>query len=614
MELSEKLNTVPSSPGCYLYWDASGEVIYVGKAKNLRHRVRQYFQSSRSQDVKTLELVAHIADLEYIVTDTEIEALVLENNLIKQYKPCFNILLKDDKQYPHLKLTIHEPFPRVFKVRRIEKDGAQYFGPYLPASLADRIGELINREFQLRPCSDEVFQMYHRRGRPCLQYQIKRCLGPCVEGLCSQAQYQEAVQDVRLLLEGKTRDVAGQLGNRMEQAAEELRFEAAARYRDLISVVEQLGTVQNMALVSDSDRDIFGYYQDGPKLALYLFTMRQGRVIGKREFFWEDIADDFDPRKFLAEILVQYYSGSDFVPAEIHLPVEAADRALIEQWLGKKRGGRVRLIDPKRGRKRDLIDLATRNAKLVFDQRFRVRQHDRQKTLEQLSDMLDLPGRPERIEAFDISNIQGTDSVASMVVCQRGEMKKSDYRRYIIKTVKGADDFASMREVVYRRYARLLKEKKKLPDLVLVDGGLGQLSAAARALGELGLVNQPLASIAKREEIIYVKGQEDNPIKLERHSPVLHLIQVIRDEAHRLAITFHRLRRKKRHLTSELLAIPGVGERRKTRLLRNFGSVERIKRASVAELSPFVGEELAQRIVDHFSQPKPAASSRQRSK
>jgi excinuclease ABC subunit C len=604
MELSEKLKTLPSSPGCYLYRDVSGEVIYVGKAKNLRHRVRQYFQNSRSQDVKTLELVAHIADLEYIVTDTEIEALVLESNLIKQYKPRFNILLKDDKQYPHLKLTVQEPYPRVLRVRRIEKDGAHYFGPYLPSSLADRICELINREFQLRPCSDEVFQMYHRRGRPCLQYQIKRCLGPCVEGLCSEQQYQEAVQDVRMLLEGKNQDLAETLRKRMEQAAEELRFEAAARYRDLTDVVEQLGAVQKMALISDSDRDIFGYYRDGPKLALYLFTMREGRVIGKREFFWEDIPDDFDPRRFLGDILAQYYSAGDFVPAEIHLPVEVEDRALIEQWLSEKRGGRVRLVDPKRGHKRDLIDLAARNAKLAFDQRFRIHQPDRQKILEQLAELLDLPKPPERIEAFDISNIQGTDSVASMVVCEQGAMKKSDYRRYIIKTVKGPDDFASMREVVYRRYARLLKENKPLPDLVLVDGGLGQLRAAAQALGELGLVNQSLASIAKREEIIYVKSREDEPIILERHSPVLHLIQIIRDESHRFAITFHRLRRKKRHLTSELLAIPGIGEQRKTRLLRNFGSVERIKRASVAELSPFVGEELAQRIVEHFSQQK----------
>ncbi|MBI3951871.1 MAG: excinuclease ABC subunit C, partial [Acidobacteria bacterium] len=377
MELKEKLKTLPPNPGCYLYKDASGEIIYVGKAKNLRHRVRQYFQGSRPQDVKTLELIDHIADLEFILTDSEMEALILESNLIKRYKPRFNILLKDDKQYPHLKLTINEPYPRVLKVRRIEKDGGLYFGPYLPSSLADRTCELVNREFQLRPCSDEVFQLYHRRGRPCLQYQIKRCLGPCVAGLCTEEEYQEAVQDVRKLLEGKNQDLADGLRERMERAAEELRFEAAARYRDLIGVVEQLGAVQKMAMASDSDIDSFGYYRDGPKLALYLFTMREGRVIGKREFFWEDIADDFDPRVFLSEVIAQYYSNSEFVPAEIHLPVEVADPDLIEQWLSQKRGRRVHVRDPQRGRKRDLINLATTNAKMAFDQRFRVRQPDR---------------------------------------------------------------------------------------------------------------------------------------------------------------------------------------------------------------------------------------------
>ncbi len=601
MELQEKLRAVPENPGCYLYKDASGEIIYVGKAKNLRHRVRQYFQNSRAQDVKTLELIAQIADLDFIITDNEIEALMLESNLIKRYKPHFNVLLKDDKQYPHLKLTINEPYPRVLKVRRIQKDGSLYFGPYLPSSLADRIGELINREFQLRPCSDEVFQMYHRRNRPCLQYQIKRCMGPCAAGLCREETYEEAVRDVKKLLEGKNQDLVDDLRARMECAAEELRFEAAARYRDLIGVVEQLSAVQKMTLTSDSDIDTFGYYRDGPRCSLYLFTMRQGRIIGKREFFWEDIPDDFDPCRFISQVMTQYYSGSEFVPAVIHLPVDIVDRELVEQWLSQKRGRRVHLKDPKRGRQRDLVDLAATNAKIGFDQRFRTRQPDRQKILEELTEQIGLLTPPERIEAFDISNTQGTDSVASMVVCENGEMKKSDYRRYIIKTVDGPNDFASMREVIHRRYSRLLKEQQKLPDLVLVDGGKGQLSAAAAAMDELGLVDQPLASIAKREEIIFVRGRENEPVVLDHHSPVLHLIQVIRDEAHRFAITYHRLRRKKRHMTSELLSIPGIGERRKSRLLRNFGSVERIRRASVAELTPFVGEELAQRIREYFS-------------
>lgn len=602
MELNRVLNTLPDQPGCYLYKNADGDIIYIGKAKSLRHRVRQYFQHSRSQDVKTLELVAQIADLDFIITDNEMEALVLESNLIKRHKPRFNILLKDDKHYPHLKLTVQEPYPRVLKVRRIEKDGALYFGPYLPASLADRIAELVNRQFRLRPCSDEVFQMYQRRRRPCLQYQIKRCMAPCVRELCHEETYQEAVRDVRKLLEGKNQDLADELKARMDRAAEELRFEAAARYRDLIGVVEQLSVVQKMSFATDSDVDSFGYYREESKLALYLFTMRQGRIIGKREFFWEDITDDFDPCHFLSTVITQYYANSEFVPAQVHLPVEVNDGPLIEQWLSQKRGRRVYLKYPQRGRQRDLVELANHNARLAFEQRFRVRQPDRGKCLEELAECMGLAAPPRRIEAFDISNIQGTDAVASMVVCEHGQMAKRDYRRFIIKTVQGPNDFASMREVIHRRYSRLLREKKDMPDLILVDGGKGQLSSAAEALDALGLVNQPLAAIAKRQEIIYVRGRADEPIVLDHHSPALHLLQVIRDEAHRFAITYHRLRRKKRHMTSELLSLPGIGQRRMMRLLRNFGSVERIKRASVAELRPFIGDRLAQRICQYFAE------------
>jgi excinuclease ABC subunit C len=600
MTLGEKLNQLPTSSGCYLYRDSAGEVIYIGKAKNLRNRIRQYFHASRPHDVKTSELVAHITDLEYIVTDNEVEALVLESNLIKRYKPRYNVLLKDDKQYPHLKLTVNEPYPRVLKVRKLEKDGALYFGPYLPGSLADGVLDLIKREFQLRPCSDEVFQLYQRRGRPCLQYQIKRCLGPCVHGLFSLEQYQEAVQDVRLFLEGKKRDLVAGLRERMERASDELRFEAAARCRDLIQVVERLGEEQKMAQASAVDVDIFGVHADGAKLALCLFTMREGRIVGKRDFYWEDLTD-LDAAKFLSQVLVQYYSASEYLPAEIHLPVAIDDRRLIEQWLSEKRGRRVYVLNPKRGPKRDLVALAGQNAKLAFGQRFRTLRPDMKAVLDELAELLDLPQSLRRIEAFDISNIQGSDSVASMVVCENGAMKKSDYRRFIIKTVRGADDFASMREVVARRYSRLLKEKKPLPDLVLIDGGKGQLHAAVEALNELGLVSQPVAAIAKREELLFVKGREDEPLAIDRRSPVLHLIQMIRDEAHRFAVTYHRWRRHKRDFASELLEIPGIGERRKNVLLRNLGSVKRIRQAKLEELRPFVGEELAERIVEHFS-------------
>ena len=599
MTLAEKIRRLPEAPGCYLYRDSSGAIIYIGKAKNLRHRVRQYFHASRWRDVKTSELVAQIADLEYIVTDTEVEALILESHLIKQHQPRFNALLKDDKHYPHLKLTINEPFPRVLKVRKIERDGALYFGPYLPASLADQLLDLIQREFRLRPCSDEVFHTYRRKGRPCLQYQIKRCLGPCVEGLFGREQYWEAVRDVRMFLEGRNRDLAQSLRERMERAAEELRFEAAARYRDLLRVVERLSEEQKMALTTEVDADIFGLHTDGRRLALCLFTMRAGKIIGKRDFYWEELPPG-DLGGFLAQVLVQYYAAGDYVPAEIVLPIPIEDRPLIENWLSQKKGRRVRVYEPKRGMRRDLVALATQNAKLAFEERFRVLRPEMSRVLEEVARALDLPRRPERIEAFDVSHLQGAEMVASLVVCDSGTMRKSEYRQYIVRTAREGDDYAALREVVHRRYARLLRAARPLPDLVLIDGGKGQLRAAVEALEALNLRELPVAAIAKREEVLYVKGQTD-PLVLDRHSPALHLIQMIRDEAHRFAVTFHRRRRRQRDFASELLAIPGIGEKRKELLLRNFGSVSRIRRATIQELRPFVGEQLARRIVEHFA-------------
>jgi excinuclease ABC subunit C len=599
MTLAEKIRRLPEAPGCYLFRDRAGEVIYIGKAKNLRHRVRQYFHSSRWRDVKTSELVAHIADLEAIVTDTEIEALILESHLIKQYQPRFNALLKDDKHYPHLKLTINESFPRVMKVRKIERDGALYFGPYLPASLADQVLDLIQREFRLRPCSDEVFHTYRRKGRPCLQYQIRRCLGPCVEGLFGYDRYWEAVRDVRMFLEGKNRDLARSLRERMERAAEELRFEAAARYRDLLRVIERLGEEQKMALTTEVDADIFGLHTDGRRLALYLFTMREGKVVGKREFYWEELPPG-DLGRFLAQVLVQYYEGGDYVPAEVVLPCAVEDRRLIERWLSAKKGRRVRVCEPKRGVKRELVALATQNAKLAFEERFRVLRPEMSEVLRELARVLELPQPPARIEAFDVSHLQGTEMVASLVVCENGTMRTSDYRHYIVRTAREGDDYGALREVVHRRYARVRREARPLPDLVLIDGGKGQLRAALEALQALDLAALPVAAIAKKEEVLYVKGRAE-PIVLDRHSPALHLIQRIRDEAHRFAVTFHRHRRRQRDLASELLAIPGIGPRRRDLLLRNFGSIERIRRATLEELRPFVGERLARRIVDYFA-------------
>jgi len=612
--LEEKLRNLPVSPGVYLHKDEAGKIIYVGKAKNLRNRVRSYFQSGRGHDRKTRELVRRIRDLEFIVTDTEVEALVLESNLIKQHKPRYNVLLKDDKQYPHLKLTIGEPFPRVMITRKIQRDGALYFGPFLPASLARRTIDLINRTFQLRTCDIEIDG---KLPRPCLEYHIKRCLGPCVKGLCTPTEYQEAVRDVRLLLEGKNKELADTLEARMTQSSEEMRYELAAKYRDLRKTVLAIAEQQKMATSPERDVDIFGYYREGARLALQLFTMREGKIVGRREFYWEDLPEeDFDPSSFLSDVMTQYYS-TDYVPREIHVPVDFEDRGLLEKALTERRGRRVRILDPQRGEKRDLIDLVEKNAKLSFEQRFRVLKPDMERVLEELQEVLELPRFPARIESFDISHIQGAENVGGMVVCENGKMNRAEYRKFKIKGVEGANDPASMHEVVFRRYRRQLDEGNPLPDLVMIDGGKAQLNAAAAAMSELELEAIPMIGVVKpprrHNEVshLLVKGREHEPVFLDSHSPVLRLIQMIRDETHRTAVQYHRKRRELRDFTSELTAIPGVGEKRKNRLLRNLGSIQRVSTASVAELSPFVGRKTAEEIFEHFTRQRALADGGQ---
>lgn len=611
MTLEQKLKEIPRSSGVYLYKDTAGRIIYIGKAKNLRSRVRSYFQT-RPFDRKTDALVRNISDLEFIVTDNEVEALILEATLTKKHKPRYNVNLKDDKSYPHLKLTINEPFPKVVITRRIQKDGALYFGPFLPASLARRTIDLINRTFQLRTCDIEIDG---KAPRPCLEYHIKRCLGPCVKGLCSSDQYQEAVRDVRLLLEGRNRELADTLEERMTQASEELRYEMAAKYRDLRRTVIKLSEQQKMATSPERDVDIFAYYREGPRLALQLFTMREGHIVGRREFFWEDLPeDDFNPASFLSEVLAQYYA-TDYVPREIHVPVDFEDRELLEQALSKTKGRRVRIIYSQRGEKRDLIDLGEKNAKLAFEQRFRVLQPDMKRVLEELQETLELPRFPARIESFDVSHIQGADNVAGMVVCENGKMNRSQYRKFKIRGVDGANDVASMRETVFRRYRRVLDEGQPLPDLVVIDGGKGQLRAAADAMRELDLEAVPMVGVVKpplrHNEVAYllVKGRDDDPVYLDSHSLILRLLQMIRDETHRFAVTYHRKRRELRDFTSELTAIPGVGEKRKGRLLRHFGSIQRVSRATVSELTPFVGRKTAEEIAEHFERQRALVES-----
>jgi excinuclease ABC subunit C len=614
MDLQQKIRTLPASPGVYMYKNAEGEVIYVGKAKSLRARVRSYFLESAAEDAKTGSLLREAVDVEYIVVDNEKEALALENNFIKQKKPRFNILLRDDKTYPYIKLTLGERFPRVFVTRRLKKDGSCYFGPYFPANLAYRIVDLIHRHFLVPSCTIDL-RRYHPR--PCLQYYIHRCVGPCVEGLTTIDAYAETVRDVKLFLEGRHGDLSRSLQQRMQRAAAEEQYELAAKYRDLISTTEQLLEKQRIATTEGDDADVFGFHFENEMLAVNLFHMRGGRVLDRREFFWEDIPElepgrRFEPGEFFSTLLKQVYLDQQYAPQHIYAPVDFEDRELLEATLSE-RGRRVYIEVPQRGEKRSLIDLAGQNAKQSFDQRFRVMKPTARMIQDAVQDALMLPQLPKRIECFDISHIQGAETVASMVVWEGGKMKKSDYRKFIIRTVEGVDDFASMREVVARRFKRAQDGDKRwpAPDLLLIDGGIGQLHAAAEALESLQVTTQPLAAIAKREEIIYVHGQEDEPIMLDRHSPVLHLIQMIRDEAHRFAVTFHRKRREIRDRSSELLEIPGIGEQTRRRLLQHFGSVQAVRDADAAALSAVVTRSQAEAILSYFNRPSPARAAQE---
>jgi excinuclease ABC subunit C len=648
MDLHQKIRTIPTQPGCYLYKNAEGEVIYVGKAKNLRARVRSYFLDASQANAKTGTLMREAVDVEYITVANEHEALALENNLIKQKKPRFNILLRDDKTYPYIKLTMNDRYPKVFVTRRLRKDGSAYFGPYFPGNLAYRLVDLIHRSFLIPSCKVDLSR-YHPRA--CLQYYIKRCLGPCLEGLTTPEIYKETIRDVQLFLEGRPNELEQSLTKRMEAAAEGEQFEAAARLRDQIVTVHQMQDKQRMATTDNEDADVFGYHYENEMLAVNLFHMRSGKIVDRRDFFWEDLPESlldavteavaepdelealpriepdpsapapeigeggpvvqhtavselgaaFSPAVFFSALLKQIYLDQSYVPRSILVPVEFPDRALLAEILTERTGKRIEILAPQRGEKRSLVDLVCQNAKQSYDQRFRVLQPGMKAIQGALQDALTLEELPRRIECFDISHIQGAETVASMVVWEDGVMKKSDYRKFQVKTVTGVDDFASMREVIQRRYKRLQDDKKPFPSLILIDGGLGQLHAAYAALEEIGITLQPLASIAKREEIIYVYGQENEPVVLDRRSPVLHLMQKIRDESHRFAVTYHRKRRQMRDRDSELLSIPGVGPRTRQRLIEHFGSVRGIKQAGPDALTAVVNAATAERIRSHFA-------------
>ncbi len=766
MDLHAKIRTIPPKPGCYLYKNAEGTVIYVGKAKNLRSRVRSYFLEASQANAKTGSLMREAVDVDYIVVDNEREALALENNLIKQRKPRFNILLRDDKTYPYIKLTMGDRFPKVFVTRKLRKDGGQYFGPYFPGNLAHRLVDLIHRSFLIPSCKVDL-NRYHPRA--CLQFYIKRCLGPCVQDLTTPEIYKQTIRDVQLFLDGRPNELEKLLTARMEEAAGNMQFELAARLRDQIVTVHQAQDKQRIATADDSEADVFGFHFENEMLAVNLFHMRGGKIVDRRDFFWEDLPDlhssfgenlnelatddgaedeaeplpspashqppssrpehsaaerllfskshqtelatttpfqiphlsssrpesapersaeadaakrtllsdasgdqitktevdlhllgpsdttepedlpnlepnpsqsapeydqseellgrapiqrtaiadigeQFSPASFFSALLKQLYLDQPYVPRSIYVPVDFPDRALLADLLSEKMKHRIELAAPQRGDKRSLVDLVCQNAKQSYDQRFRVLIPTQNAIARSLQDALTLPELPTRIECFDISHIQGAETVASMVVWEDGAMKKADYRKFQVKTVTGVDDFASMREIVQRRYKRLLDQKLAtgedcFPSLILIDGGLGQLHAAADALAEIGVHTQPLASIAKKEEIVYVHGQEDSPVVLERRSPVLHLIQKIRDESHRFAITYHRKRRQMRDRDSELDRIPGVGPRTRQRLLQHFGSLRGIKQATPDALTAVVNAATAGKIQRYFTSETAATDS-----
>jgi excinuclease ABC subunit C len=614
MEPREKAALLPDVAGVYLFKDAAGTVIYVGKATSLRSRVRSYFLESRWMDAKTGSLAREIADFDSIVLANPREALALENDLIKRYQPKFNIRLLDDKTYPYIKLTVYEKYPRVYFTRKVKKDGSLYFGPYFPANLARRILTFVHKRFMVPSCNVDLTRDHPR---PCLQYYIKRCHGPCVSGLTTYEEYAQAVRDARLFLEGKRQDLIKSLEQRMEVAAEKELFEQAAAYRDLLRTLEDIEERQRIAAAQGDDTDVLAYYAEAPLVAANLFHLRGGRVVDRREFFWEDL-ENFDPNEFAPSLLKQLYLDAAYLPKAIHVPVDFEDRELLEETLTERAGHKVEIFTPQRGSKRAFLDLVENNAKHAFEQRFRVLKPTSKMIGEAVQNALNLLEEPRRIESFDISHMQGTDTVASMVVWENGRMKKSDYRKFIIRgefAGNGAlgtdpsvpwtqnDDFASMKEAVTRRYRRVLEEKKPLPSLILIDGGIGQLHAASDALESLQIINQPLAAIAKKEEILYIYGQENEPCKLDRHSPVLHLIQQIRDETHRFAVTFHRLRRGKRQTKTALSEVPGIGPLTAQKLLREFGSVANIQRAGIEGLSKIVSRKSAEKILAYLDSP-----------
>jgi excinuclease ABC subunit C len=627
-DLKAQIGRLPEQPGVYLYSNAAGETIYVGKARSLRDRVRSYL-GARGMSPRTDALLDEAVALDVIVTDSVAEALALENNLIKQRSPRYNILLRDDKNYPYLQLTTGEAFPRVLVARRVERDGHFYAGPFLPARFARRTMALTHRLFGIRSCNEVITG---KRDRPCLEYDIKRCLAPCVDTVCSAAEYQQAVADTRLLLEGRREELVGELRRRMVEAAEAERYEEAGQLRDAMRTVQTLhDQQQKMANAALGDRDVFGVRVGPAGAIVQVFLVRRGRVVERIELLTESEAGAMpqSDAEALQAAVPQFYEMRA-IPPEVHLPVDIEDQDALSEWLTARAGRKSVVQVPRRGEKRGLVDLAVRNAALAYQTRFNQGTTANYEALETLRSVLQLPALPRRIECFDISTTQGAETVASMVVCEDGRMKRGEYRKFRVRGGGGGvgplgpqgalgaevalgasaapnagdgrflDDFAAMRQVVQRRYRRVLEAGGPFPDLIVIDGGKGQLAAAYEALESVGLANLVAIGLAKKEELIFTRDH-DNPIALAPSDPALLLLQQIRDEAHRFAVTFHRKARSMRDLRSELDGIPGVGVRRRKTLLTQFGSLAGVRRATREELTRVVGSRVADAVIRYFA-------------
>ncbi|GLI19704.1 UvrABC system protein C [Tepidanaerobacter syntrophicus] len=600
----EKIAEFPEKPGVYIMKDKRGRIIYIGKAVSLKNRVRSYFQSPKNLPVKVASMVPKIENIEYIVTDSEVEALILECNLIKFNRPKYNILLRDDKQYPYIKIATSQPFPRLEVVRRVKKDGARYFGPYADVGAMREAIDVINKVFPIRSCKKDLSQVPLKE-RPCLNYYIKRCLAPC-QGSVEQEEYDEMIKNIIMFLEGKQETLIKQLREKMEEEAAKLDFEKAAILRDQISALQKVLEEQKIVSTDMTDQDIIAMARGIDTVCIQVFFVREGKLVEREPFILSN-TKGAERKEILTAFVKQFYNNTNFIPKEIIIEEEIDDKTTIQEWLYGKKGSKVYISIPKRGEKKKLAEMVAENARIYLEQIENKDEREKLKNmqaLEELQKYLGLKDIPHRIEAFDISNTQGTESVASMVVFEEGQPKKEDYRKFKIKTVEGPNDFESMREVIFRRFKRAILGDEKfnnLPDLLLIDGGKGQLRYVREALRELGLESIFTIGLAKEFEHIFVEGKEE-PIVLPEDSEALYLVQRVRDEAHRFAITFHRSLRSKRNLKSALDDIPGIGKARRLALFKTFGSLEGIRQASVEELAgaPGMNKKAAQAVYDHF--------------